>query len=488
MGLFKKKPAVDPTELVALRAELTELRSRLEATELARGQLEDRLSALDASTTALAAMPVAAPPAFAPPLNTAELAALSTKLEHLEMQLADSAGHGAGAVPFELNAKLDALQQRVSNMPDFGGRFVELESQISAVNGRLSQVADVAHFAASTAAANSDVVREGASSVGAHGGGVDAATVARIDGISARLSELDQLSQHYQQLSQAVAGQAAIAEQVQQLSEQVQQQAHLSDHFQQLADQVGQHALIAERYQQLSEQVADTSHMYERYQQLSEQVTQHAYLGDQVAEVRQQLSDAANMAYQANERASQASQQISTASEQAARAEQMAAHAEQIASAASEHAAAAAQRADGISEQVAHATELATRAAAMPSEVPDDVRHQLQQLSERIAVSDDESRAVREYVNTLEQRMSSISVELANQIGELGRDIDALGPISPEAAAASGLSDEVIEALRTGQVRLANEQARYEIAFRQDLAMLAEQLRKPVDSPAADDA
>jgi hypothetical protein len=43
--------------------------------------------------------------------------------------------------------------------------------------------------------------------------------------------------------------------------------------------------------------------------------------------------------------------------------------------------------------------------------------------------------------------------------------------------AASAVSDEVIEALRASQVKLANEQARYEIAFRQDLANLAEHLR-----------
>ena len=33
--------------------------------------------------------------------------------------------------------------------------------------------------------------------------------------------------------------------------------------------------------------------------------------------------------------------------------------------------------------------------------------------------------------------------------------------------------------LRDGQVRLANEQARYQIAFREDLARLAEQLKRP---------
>jgi len=78
---------------------------------------------------------------------------------------------------------------------------------------------------------------------------------------------------------------------------------------------------------------------------------------------------------------------------------------------------------------------------------------------------------------TLDQRLTSISTELANQISELGRDIDGLGQRIPEIVDGV-VSDEVVEALRGGQVKLANEQARYEIAFRQDLATLAEQLRR----------
>jgi hypothetical protein len=35
-----------------------------------------------------------------------------------------------------------------------------------------------------------------------------------------------------------------------------------------------------------------------------------------------------------------------------------------------------------------------------------------------------------------------------------------------------------IEQIRASQVRLASEQARYEIAFRQDLAGLAEEIRR----------
>ena len=42
----------------------------------------------------------------------------------------------------------------------------------------------------------------------------------------------------------------------------------------------------------------------------------------------------------------------------------------------------------------------------------------------------------------------------------------------------NGVTPDVVGELRDGQVRLANEQARYQIAFREDLARLAEQLRR----------
>lgn len=79
----------------------------------------------------------------------------------------------------------------------------------------------------------------------------------------------------------------------------------------------------------------------------------------------------------------------------------------------------------------------------------------------------------------LSARISSVSTELANQITELGHDIDALGEASTSGGPA--IDESTIGALRDGQVRLANEQARYQIAFRDDLAKLAEQLRRPAN-------
>ena len=79
---------------------------------------------------------------------------------------------------------------------------------------------------------------------------------------------------------------------------------------------------------------------------------------------------------------------------------------------------------------------------------------------------------ISERIDEVDQRISSISTELANQITELSGDIEAMGGQTPP-------TDEIVDELRDAQTRLAGEQARYQIAFRQDLADLADRLRRP---------
>ncbi len=74
-------------------------------------------------------------------------------------------------------------------------------------------------------------------------------------------------------------------------------------------------------------------------------------------------------------------------------------------------------------------------------------------------------------LDDVDVRITSISTELANQITEISGELDALGANEPTA-------DHVVDELRDAQTRLANEQARYQIAFRQDLADLAQRLKR----------
>lgn len=75
------------------------------------------------------------------------------------------------------------------------------------------------------------------------------------------------------------------------------------------------------------------------------------------------------------------------------------------------------------------------------------------------------------HLDAVDGRITAISTELAHQIDELSGELESRSPAVPP-------TDEVVAELRDGQTRLANEQARYQIAFRQDLAALADRLRR----------
>jgi chromosome segregation ATPase len=105
-----------------------------------------------------------------------------------------------------------------------------------------------------------------------------------------------------------------------------------------------------------------------------------------------------------------------------------------------------------------------------------DLRKQFGQLAER--------------VSNLDARLNQVGIELTNQLTELSGDIDtaATSKSSPadtaaivgqiERLMAERLDPHLVD-ITDGQLRLANEQARYAIQFREDLAELADRLRRP---------
>jgi chromosome segregation ATPase len=115
--------------------------------------------------------------------------------------------------------------------------------------------------------------------------------------------------------------------------------------------------------------------------------------------------------------------------------------------------------------------------------------------AERLAELRAQLDALTEATSAIDARVTGVSMELANQLTELGRDIDELNRRTTESAAHSGDAGEVdtaeLEARITERLdaaiddvldsteRLAAEQARYEIRFRADLAELAERIRRP---------
>jgi len=90
---------------------------------------------------------------------------------------------------------------------------------------------------------------------------------------------------------------------------------------------------------------------------------------------------------------------------------------------------------------------------------------------------------IDEQLALLDRRITSVSTELAAQVDELGNEIAALestatagtpGADGVAGAPAAPVDPEVIDALRAAQEKLAAEQARYQIAFREDLAELSD--------------
>ena len=112
----------------------------------------------------------------------------------------------------------------------------------------------------------------------------------------------------------------------------------------------------------------------------------------------------------------------------------------------------------------------------------DMLRARLQRLTDRI--------------DQIDARITAIATELANQINELAGEVGTLTVATNQpawaesgddedaaaqaaaAAALAGAAEAIAIEIRDAQVKLANEQARYQIAFRQDLAELAERLKK----------
>lgn len=117
----------------------------------------------------------------------------------------------------------------------------------------------------------------------------------------------------------------------------------------------------------------------------------------------------------------------------------------------------------------------APQGIATPATPPVDVDAVAADVESRLAERlDAKLDALSGRLDALDSRITTVSTELANQVNELGGDIESLSERPP-----AEIDGAVIDGLRDGQTRLANEQARYQIAFREDLARIAAELKRP---------
>jgi len=107
---------------------------------------------------------------------------------------------------------------------------------------------------------------------------------------------------------------------------------------------------------------------------------------------------------------------------------------------------------------------------ALQAEVA-SLRIDLYQQVEMLAIEREMARAIADRLVSLDIRISNMGSELSRQFQELGGEIEQLATEIQN----SGVN-EIVDTIKASQTRLANEQARYEITFRQDLAALADKL------------
>ena len=126
-----KKVSVDPTDFLALRAELIDMKARLDESEQARAIVEARLSSLDAAASQ-----------FTTERNEInEVANMVIQLQQQVAERAHDSGPSGGAssndgATDELSAKVDALQNRFFGLQDHCPKIAEFETQIAQLRSR----------------------------------------------------------------------------------------------------------------------------------------------------------------------------------------------------------------------------------------------------------------------------------------------------------------------------------------------------------------
>jgi DNA repair exonuclease SbcCD ATPase subunit len=120
-----------------------------------------------------------------------------------------------------------------------------------------------------------------------------------------------------------------------------------------------------------------------------------------------------------------------------------------------------------------------------------DISEIVQTLASRVDGLDERQRGHHERVSL---RLEELTAQFSNQLTELGNELEAghkqmasqlaaqeqrLEELAQRSASGDGAGqDALVEELRSNQIRIANDLARHEIAFRQDLASLAELVNK----------
>lgn len=408
-----KKITIDPADFFALRNELIDLRARLDASEQSKALVETRLAALDATTTAIANANAG---------DTTGGDEVRARINEIQVQLGAVAEAAANANANAENAaaKAAAAATVASNAAAAPAQIAPLATDpdlLARVEQLAAQVQAVQEVQAAPAAPAAPTVDPAlAQHVAALAAKLEAAPPPGPDaGLLARLDQLSARLDATPETSQLAALEARVSELAAAPA----------------AAPAADPATLA-RIEQLAERVAAVDQFGAQLAQLNARVSAQAEFGAQLTSLRDRINE---LNSDTDDRR------------------------------------AAALAATGDADLRDRVNAIADRLGAS-----DNIAAQIAQLAERVAANDATTRQATEQVGAIEQRLQAVSTELANQVSELGRDIDGLAAHRGDVSEGT-VSDELIDSLKTAQVKLAAEQARYEIAFRQDLATLAEQVR-----------
>ncbi len=407
-----KKYSVDPTDFLALRSEMMDLRARLDASEQAKALVETRLAALDATATALATERPGSDDIRTQMSDLqAQLDVVAETAANANANAENAAAKATAAATVATNPANEATELTTLRATD--GPDPALVARIDALAAHLETVTSVST--------------------------PDPTIIARLEELTAKVEagqepDLDLLAR-LDQLSERIDG-APDAARIGDLEARVGELAAKADEPGEVigaAAPAGPDDDTVARIDALSERMALIDSFSGQLAQLNARVSAQAEFGAQLGSLRDRISELSNE---------------------------------------TEDRRAAAVAATGDADLRDRVNAIADRVGAN-----EGIAAQIALLAERVAANDTSTRQATEQVAAIEQRLSSVSTELANQVSELGRDIDGLAAHSNEVANGT-VTDEVIDSLKTSQVKLAAEQARYEIAFRQDLAVLADQVRR----------
>jgi len=376
-------------------------------------------------------------------LWTARMGSLDNRISEVQQRIDDLGAQGAPQAALdEIRQRIDEVVASIPTVPD----TTDADRRIGELAERVALTAEAARVARDNAAAIDErlaadtSVADNARALAE----VRDAMTAQLDGLAARLAATEE---------ENAALRAAAAE-LQQRLDDVAAAAPADEHLQGLV--AASQASIDGRVNELWERIVTGEQQAEAVR------VQAAALEEQLASTAGRVDELSSLEAQVDELTGLAG-----------RVEQLSSLEARVAALASLE-----SRVDELGMRGVDVDRLQQRLDEVAATVPDTTVLQaaLARFAVRVESSELDAQAARDQAAQLDDRLQSVSTQLTNQLAELGREIDSLA--TTETTSTVEVDDAAIQSLRSGQVRLATEQARYEISFREDLALLAEQVRQ----------